>query len=70
MKNDYCNSILYGLPKRELDKLQRVQNTAAHLITGTKQYNHIKSALQKLHWLPIQSRIIFKVILITFKIQS
>ena len=63
---DYCNSILYGLPKRELDKLQRVQNTAAGLI---KQYDHIKPApLQKLHWLRVESRIIFKVILITFKI--
>ena len=34
---DYSNSILYGLPKRELDKLQRVQNTAARFITETKQ---------------------------------
>ena len=46
---DYCNSILYGLPKRELDKLQRVQNTAARLITGTKQYDHIKPAPLKLN---------------------
>ena len=37
---DYCNSILYGLPKRQLDKLQRVQNTAAPFITETKQYDH------------------------------
>ena len=65
---DYSNSILYGLPKRELDKLQRVQNTAARLITGSKQYDHIKPAFQKLHCLPVESRIIFKVILITFKI--
>ena len=65
---NYCNSILYGLPKQELDKLQRVQNTAARLITGTKQYDHIKPALRELHWLPVESRIIFKVLLITFKI--
>ena len=65
---EYCNSILYGLPKRELDKLQRVQNTAARLITGTKQYDRIKPALQKQHWLPVESRIIFKVIIITFMI--
>ena len=63
---DYCNSIL--LPKRELDKLQRAQNTAARLITGTKQYHHIKPALQKLQLLPVESRITFKIILITFKI--
>ena len=32
---DYCNGILYGLTKQELDKLQRTQNTAAHLINET-----------------------------------
>ena len=71
---DYCNSILYGLPKQELSKLQRVQNTATRLITGSKQNDHIKPALRKLHWLPVESRItllsiyILLVILIAFKI--
>ena len=32
---DYCNSLLYGLPKKSLDRLQGVQNMAARLITGT-----------------------------------
>ena len=41
---NYCNSILYGLPKQELDKLQRIQNTAARVITGTKQHEHITLA--------------------------
>ena len=65
---DCCDSILYGLHKQELDKLQRIQNTAARLITGTKRYELIKPALRELHWLPVESRIIFKVLLITFKI--
>ena len=64
---DYCDNIIYGLPKQELDKFQRVQNTAARLITRSKQNDHIKPALRKLHWLPVESRIIFKVILIAFK---
>ena len=64
---NHCESILYSLPKQELDRLQRVQNTAARLITGTKQYEHINPALPELHWLPVESRLIFKVILITFK---
>ena len=37
---DYCNSILYGLPEVEHDKLQRIQNIAARLITGTKRKEH------------------------------
>ena len=44
------------------------QNTAARLVTGSEQHVHIKPALRKLHWLPVESRIIFKVILTTFKI--
>ena len=35
---DCCNSTIYGLPKQDMEKLQRIQNrTAAGLITGTKQ---------------------------------
>ena len=32
-----CDSILRGLLKQELDKLQRIQNTAARLINETKR---------------------------------
>ena len=38
------------------------------LLTGSKRYKHIKPTLRELHWLPVESRIIFKVLLITFKI--
>ena len=31
----YGNSVLYGLPKLKHDKMQRLQNIAARLITGT-----------------------------------
>ena len=50
---DYCNSLLYGLPKKSLDRLQRVQNMAARLITGTKITDHITPVLHGLHLLPI-----------------
>ena len=32
---DYCNSVLASAPKTVTEKLQRVQNAAARLITGT-----------------------------------
>ena len=38
---DYCNSLLYGLPTIHLNKLQRVQNAAAGLISNTLRINHI-----------------------------
>ena len=34
---DYCNSLLYGLPKSEISKLKRVKNTAARLVTGASK---------------------------------
>ena len=46
---DYCNSVLAGLPKSTIAPLQRVQNAAARLITGTGRRDHVTPALQKLH---------------------
>ena len=32
-KLDYCNSLLYGLPKNVIKQLRRVQNAAARVVT-------------------------------------
>ena len=41
---DNCNSLLYGLPKYQLSKLQRIQNMAARLIIACKQALPLKMA--------------------------
>ena len=64
---DYCNSLLYGISKDQLSKLQRVQNAAARLIMDVGKYSHITPVLYKLHWLPVEARINFKLLLLTFK---
>ena len=61
------NSLLYGLPDCLLKKLQHVQNAAARLITLSRKHEHITPILFNLHWLPINYRIIFKILLITYK---
>ena len=58
LRLDYCNSILFGLPKLEHEKLQRIQNIAARLVTGTSR-SDITPAHKELHWLPVRSRIVF-----------
>ena len=63
---DYYNSVLYGLLKSQLDKLQRVQNVAARLVSGVRKQDHITPTLKALHWLPVEKRIIFKILLITY----
>jgi len=64
---DYCNSLLFGVPERHLQKLQRVQNAAARFIFQESRYCHITPLLKSLHWLPVRYRIVFKILLITFK---
>ena len=64
---DYCKSIFYGIPDDHLNKLQRIQNTAARLVCQQSRYCHITPLLFNLHWLPVKFRIAFKIILITFK---
>ena len=64
---DYCNSMLYGLPAYQLNKLQRVQDAAARLIFQESKYYHAKTLLYNLHWLPVKFRIDFKILLLKEK---
>ena len=64
---DYCNSFLYGLPATYINKLQQVQNAAARLICSIPCFKHVTPVLYSLHWLPVQFRTDFKILIITFK---
>lgn len=64
---DFCNSLLIGLPAAAISPLQRVQNSAARLVTRTRKSVHITPILRDLHWLPVSQRIQFKVLVLVFK---
>ena len=67
-KLDYCNSLLYGTSNANITKLQQVQNSLARLVTRTRKYDHISPVLAKLHWLPVSSRITYKIATLTSKV--
>ena len=45
-KLDYCNSLYSGISQSNLNKLQRIQNSLARVITNTSKYQHITSTLK------------------------
>ena len=64
---DFCNRQVCGLPNNQLHKLQRIQNAAARLICNVGRFVHITPSLYRLHWLPINCRIQFKILLSVYK---
>lgn len=67
---DFCNSLLYGLPKNNICQLQTLQNAAARIISRAPRRHGTSHLLHDLHWFPIKKRIIFKILLIAFKAQN
>ena len=64
---DYCNALYAGVSGSSIARLQLVQNAAARLLTGTRKYEHISPVLASLHWLPVDFRVHFKILLFAFK---
>ena len=67
---DYCNAVYGGLTEYDLQKLQKLQNSAVRFIFGLKGkecHQSISPFLKKLHFLPVRFRIKYKITLMVFK---
>ena len=59
---DYCSSLYFDLPQVRLRCLEGVLRAAARLVGGVPKFGHISDYIRDvLHWLPVQSRIHFRV---------
>ena len=56
---DFCNSILYNLPNKQIERLQRIQNQAARMLKRIPRRNHITPVLRELHWLRTRANSFF-----------
>ena len=64
---DYANAVLVGLPQTGIHKFRSVQNMVAKLILNKDKQDSVTECFVKLHWLPIRTRIHFKILTLTYK---
>ena len=64
---DYYNSLLYGLPDNQLNRLQRIQNIAVRIVTRSPKQDHITPVLEQLHSLPVRMRVLYKLLVLTYQ---
>ena len=67
---DYCNALYFGCSKPVLSQLQLIQNRACRVIFGLKKRESLEDKLVALHWLKIEERIEFKLLLLVYKSQN
>jgi len=68
---DYCNAVLGLLavaPKATTNKLQRVLNAAARVVSGTHKFDRGLTRLlhTELHWLDVPERVVYKLGVMVF----
>ena len=64
----YCNSLLYGISQYQMNRLQRILNTAARVTCRLPRFAHVTTALFRLHCLPIKYCILYRIALLTLKV--
>ena len=63
----YCSSVWSNTSKKNIDRLQKVQNFAARLVTDTRKFDHITPVLTQLNWLSVTNTLDFKDAIMTCK---
>jgi len=61
------NALYYDCNQSVIDQLQLIQNKACRTIFGLKKRDSVQSKLKQLHWLKIEQRIEFKILLLVYK---
>ena len=63
----YCSSVWAGVTKKNIERLQKVQNFAVRIVTGTHKFEHITPYLKDLRWLPLAMQLEVRDTIMTYK---
>ena len=64
---DYGNALLKQASKKDINRLQKVQNSAVRFINNHRRRRGVTKLRKELHFLPVDARIDFKILLLTYK---
>ena len=67
-KLDYCNSLYYGLPEYQINRVQLIQNSLARAVVRAPKSFYRTLSLRSLHWLKIKERIDSKILSLTYEV--
>ena len=72
VKIDYCNAVFAEAPKTITDRLQRVLNAAARVVSDTRKFDRGLSRIMhtELHWLAVPERINYKLGMLMYRCQQ
>ena len=59
--------LLANLTNTQMKRLKSIQHKAARLVTRTPLREHITPVLKQLHWLPVECRITYKLMVLVYK---
>ena len=63
----YCSTVWSGTTKRNIHKLQLMQNFAARILSNTRKFDHISPVICKLGWLSVSNALAFRDLVMVFK---
>ena len=66
---DFCNVLLAGLPRKQMERIQRIQKQGGPtLVKRISKHCHIHDLCAlKIHWLPISQRVRYRIFLCVWK---
>jgi len=70
-RGDYCNAVFAGAPKTITDRLQRVLNASARVVSDTRKFDLVlsRSMHTELHWLDVPERNKYKLGMLMYRCQ-